>query len=218
MRCCSSPCRTPTQSGWLSCGTGRPASTSRKTGSPTAQYFDIKTRHRGFEQLAIAIGANANLAGDREPERVGTIRVSSNLLPMLGAGALHGQLFGPQHDAPGQPPTAVLSHGLWSRRYGADPTVVGRTILINGQPVTVAGVLASGFSLPREVLPTLGVVADGDLYLPLPMAADAASIRTQEDYNIMGTLAPGVAAEAAQVTSLVLVPFPETPTHPPSRR
>ena len=165
----------------------------------TAQYFDIKTRHRGFEQLAIAIGANANLTGDSEPERVGTIRVSSNLLPMLGAGALHGQLFGPQHDTPGQPPTAVLSHGLWSRRYGADPAVVGRTILVNGQPVTVAGVLMRGFSLPREVLPTLGVVADGDLYLPLPMAADAASIRTREDYNIMGTLAPGVTAQAAQI-------------------
>jgi len=56
-----------------------------------------------------------------------------------------------------------------------------------------------GFSLPREVLPTLGVVADGDLYLPLPMAADAASIRTREDYNIMGTLAPGVTAQAAQI-------------------
>src|SRR6185295_9480663 len=50
----------------------------------TAQYFDIKAGHRGFEQLAIAIGANYNLTGDGEPERIGVIRVSSNLLPMLG--------------------------------------------------------------------------------------------------------------------------------------
>jgi predicted permease len=58
--------------------------------------------------------------------------------------------------------------------------------------------LAAGFSLPREVLPTLGVVADGDVYLPLPLAAGAATVRTREDYNIIGTLAPGVTAGAAQ--------------------
>src|SRR5260370_40127323 len=58
-----------------------------------AQYLDIKAGHRGFEQLAIAIGANYNLTGDGEPERVGVIRVSSNLLPMLGARALRGRLF-----------------------------------------------------------------------------------------------------------------------------
>src|SRR3954451_1638997 len=51
----------------------------------TAQYFDVRTRHHGFDDLAIAIGANYNLTGDGEPERIGTIRASANLLPMLGA-------------------------------------------------------------------------------------------------------------------------------------
>ena len=51
----------------------------------TAQYFDIKTSHSGFEELAIALGVNSNLIGDGEPARVGVIRVSPNLLPMLGA-------------------------------------------------------------------------------------------------------------------------------------
>lgn len=164
----------------------------------TAQYFDIKSRHRGFADVAIALGANANLTGDRMPERVGTIRVSSGLLPMMGAEAQLGRLFRPEDDTPGQAPTAVLSHGLWTRRYGADPNVTGRTIDINGQPHTVVGVVRKGFSLPREVLPTLGVVADGDIYLPLPMAADAATIRTREDFNIVAVLAPGVTVAAAQ--------------------
>jgi predicted permease len=164
----------------------------------TAQYFDIKTRHRGFEQLAIALGFNANLTGDGTPERVGTIRVSSNLLPMLGAQAAQGRLFRAEDDGPGQAPTAILSHGLWTRRYGGAPSIVNRTIQINGQPVTVVGVLPANFSLPREVLPTLGVVADGDIYLPLPLAVDAATIRTREDYNIIGTLSAGVSLTAAQ--------------------
>src|SRR5215510_12930082 len=51
----------------------------------TAQYFDIKTSHHGFEQVAIAIGGNYNLTGHGDPERVGAVRISSNLLPMLGA-------------------------------------------------------------------------------------------------------------------------------------
>lgn len=164
----------------------------------TAQYFDIRTRHTGFDHLAIALGANANLTGDGEPIRVGTIRVSSNLLPMLGAEPVVGRLFEPAEDVPGTLPTAILSHGLWTRRFGQDADVVNRVLTINGQPYTVAGVLPSSFSLPREVLPTLGVVADGDIFLPLPLAADAATVRTREDFNIIGVLKPGVTTEAAQ--------------------
>jgi len=164
----------------------------------TAQYFDIKTRHRGFDNLAIALGSNVNLTGNGVPERVGAIRVSSGLLPMLGAQAKYGRLFVPEDDSPGQAPTAILSHGLWTRRYGGDPGIITRTIHINGQPYSVVGVLPDGFSLPREVLPTLGVVANSDIFLPLPLPANAATIRTREDYNIIGTLAPGVAVTTAQ--------------------
>jgi predicted permease len=164
----------------------------------TAQYFDIKTRHRGFDQLAIALGSNVNLTGDGVPERVGAIRVSSGLLPMLGAQARYGRLFVADDDLPGQKPAAILSHGLWTRRYGADPSIVTRTIHINGQPYSVVGVLPDGFSLPREVLPTLGVVTSSDIFLPLPLPANANTIRTREDYNIIGTLARGVSVSAAQ--------------------
>src|SRR5437868_6251898 len=58
-----------------------------------AQYFDIKAGHQGFEQVGAAIGATYNLTGDGEPERVGAVRVSSNLMPMLGVRALSGRLF-----------------------------------------------------------------------------------------------------------------------------
>ncbi|HET9365901.1 MAG TPA: ABC transporter permease, partial [Candidatus Angelobacter sp.] len=67
----------------------------------TAQYFDIKNGHGGFEQLAIAIGGNFNLTGQGDPERVGAMRVSSSLLPMLGAQPLQGRLFTPEEDSPG---------------------------------------------------------------------------------------------------------------------
>ena len=79
----------------------------------TAQYLDIKTGHSGFEQIAIAIGGNYNLTGEGEPERVGVIRVSSSLLPMLGARAARGRLFVPEEDLAGRPATAVLTNGMW---------------------------------------------------------------------------------------------------------
>jgi hypothetical protein len=164
----------------------------------TAQYFDIKTAHQGFDEVAIAIGGNYNLTGEGEPERIGTVRVSSNLLPMLGARPALGRLFTANEDAAGGSGVAVLNHGTWVRRYGSDPTVVGRSMTLNGQPFQIIGVLSSSFSLPREVLPTLGGAENAEVLLHLPLAADAASARNREDYNIIGKLKPGVTEAAAQ--------------------
>jgi predicted permease len=164
----------------------------------TAQYFDIKNGHSGFEQVAIAIGGNYNLTGKGDPERVGTIKVSSDLLPMLGTRAQLGRLFLEEDDRPGRTPSALLSYGMWSRRYGSDPNILGQIIHLNGLPYEVVGVLPRAFSLPREVMPTLDGAEQAEVLLPLPLAADAAQIRDHEDYNIVGKLKPGVSVRQAQ--------------------
>jgi predicted permease len=164
----------------------------------TAQYFDIKNGHSGFEQLAIAIGGNMNLTGNGEPERIGTIRVSSNLLPMLGVEPGNGRIFRSEEDGPGRPRTALLSYGMWARRFGSDEGVLGKSITLNGQPYQVIGILPRTFSLPREVLPTLGGAEQADILLPLPLPPAAAQIRDREDYNILGKLKPGVPLQQAQ--------------------
>src|ERR1700745_4334302 len=84
----------------------------------TAQYFDIRNGHHGFEQVAIAIGGNYNLTGQGGPEGVGSIRLSSSLLPMLGQRAAFGRLFIPEEDLPDRTATAVLSYGTWARQFG----------------------------------------------------------------------------------------------------
>ena len=164
----------------------------------TAQYFDIRTSQSGLEEVAIAIGANANLTGDGEPERIGAIRTSSNLLPMLGARAEIGRLLTKAEDAEGGPASVVLGHGTWVRRFGSDPSVVGRKVTINGEPYEIVGVLPASFALPREVMPTLGGAPDADIVLPLPLGTKAAGVRTREDYNIIGRLTRGVTLAAAQ--------------------
>jgi predicted permease len=165
----------------------------------TAQYFDIKNGQQSFEHVAIAIGGNYNLTGDgAEPERVGTIRVSSGLLPMLGVQPALGRLFTPEEDHAGSAATALLGYGTWMRRYGGDPNIVGRRLVLNGQPHQIVGVLPATFSLAREVVPTLGGAENAELMVPLPLAADAPQIRTAEDYNIVAKLKAGVSVAQAQ--------------------
>src|SRR6202789_3785635 len=185
----------------------------------TAQYFDIKNGHHGFEQVAIAIGGNYNLTGSGEPERVGTIRVSSSLLPMLGQRAALGRLFVPDEDLPGRTATAVLSYGTWARRFGSDPGVLGRKIILNGASYEVVGVMPHSFSLPREVMPTLDGAEQAEILLPLPLPANAAQNRDHEDYNILGKLKPRVSVEQAQaemdtITARLRHEFPEV--YPPN--
>ena len=185
----------------------------------TAQYFDIKTEHHGLEQVAIAIGGNDNLTGQGEPERVGTIRVSSNLLPMLGLRAASGRLFVADEDSPGHPATALLSYGMWARHYGSDPHMIGKSITVNGTPYQVVGIMPEDFSLPREVMPTLDGAEQADILLPLPLPADASRNRDHEDYNIIGKLKPGVSIKQAQaemdtITAHLRRDYPET--YPPN--
>jgi predicted permease len=185
----------------------------------TAQYFDIKNGHHGFEQVAIAIGGNYNLTGSGEPERVGTIRVSSSLLPMLGQKAALGRVFLPEEDQPGRTATTILSYGTWARRFGSDPGILGKKIYLNGVPYEIVGVMPRSFSLPREVMPTLDGAEQAEILLPLPLPANAAQNRDHEDYNIMGKLRPGVSVPQAQaemdtITARLRQQFPEQ--YPPN--
>lgn len=164
----------------------------------SAQYFDIKNNHHGFEQVGLAIGGNYNLTGEGEPERVGVVRVSSNLLPLLGAQPAQGRLFNPDDDRYGGPNVAVLGYGIWTRRYASNPHMVGRHITINTHDYEVIGVLPKSFSLPREVMPTLDGAEQCDLLLPMPQIPTLATDRGHEDYNIVGKLKPGVTLEQAR--------------------
>jgi predicted permease len=169
----------------------------------TAQYVDIRAA-ASLDQAAIVYGANETIAGDGEPERIATLRVSSNLFPMLGAKPLLGRLLLPEDDVQTPAASAVLGYGTWVRRYGRDPAVIGRHLELNGRSFQIVGVLPESFSLPHEVVPTLGVAADADLVIPLPLAPSAAQARNREDFNVIGRLKPGrsVADLEADMTAL----------------
>jgi predicted permease len=164
----------------------------------TAQYFDIKNGHHGLEQVALAIGGNENLTGTGDPERIGTIHVTGNLFGMLGVQPRLGRLLQPYEDDPGHAATAVLSYGMWTRRFNADRRVLGKSITLNGKSYEIVGVLPRSFALPREVLPTLGGAEQADILVPLVLGPGAATNRDHEDYNIIGKLKPGVSVTQAR--------------------
>jgi len=117
---------------------------------------------------------------------------------MLGVTADKGRLFVSGEDVKGSSGTAVLSYGFWVRRYGSDPQVIGKSLTVNGSTYQVIGILPRGFSLPREVLPTLGGAEQAEILLPLPLGQDAPQDRDHEDYNIVAKLKPGVSLQQSQ--------------------
>jgi len=111
-------------------------------------FRDWQKLNHTFETMACYRYDDLNLTGTARPERLNIIQASANLLPMLGAQPLLGRLFGPGDDHGQAQRTVVLSHGLWRRRFESDPEIVGRPVLLDGEPYTVVGVLPEGFCFP----------------------------------------------------------------------
>jgi len=162
------------------------------------EYMDIKTRNHVFEETALAQGRTVTLTGIDQPERVEIINGTTSLFHMLGAHAFIGRLFVPQEDLPGQPVTALLSYGFWKSKFGANPSILGTTLTLNGKQAAIVGVLTPSFSLSHEVMPTVGGVDHGDVFMPLPLAPDAVNDRGNENFNVLARMKPGVTPQEAQ--------------------
>src|SRR5829696_156148 len=113
-------------------------------------FRDYQQRSRSFALLAAGsgaqvVGATGALTGPGgEPERVDVSPITANFLPLLGVDPLHGRHFTAEEEAVGGPQVVILSYGLWIRRYGGDPSIVGRSIRLDGRDQTVVGVMPKG--------------------------------------------------------------------------
>ncbi|HYL62875.1 MAG TPA: ABC transporter permease [Candidatus Methylomirabilis sp.] len=162
------------------------------------EYLDVQRENHSFEQMALAQGRTFVLTGREEPERIGGVRTQSSLLEMLGAKPLLGRLLLPEDDKPGKAAVAILSERIWKQLFNTDPGIIGKTIVLNGNPFLVAGVLQRSFMLNAEVMPSEGPMDKMDIFAPLPLGADAEKNRGDENYNIMVRLRPGVSVKQAQ--------------------
>src|SRR5580692_7147734 len=162
------------------------------------QYVDLKNENHSFEQMALAQIRPVTLTGREQPEHLDGIKAQSTLLTMLGGKAQLGRLLLPEEDMPGKPPVVVLTDRVWRRLFNADPQIIGKTIVLDSEPFTVVGILQRGFRLSGEVMPAEGPMDRVDVFRPFPLAADAATNRRDENYNILVKLKPGVTVQQAQ--------------------
>src|SRR3989442_1358835 len=125
--------------------------TPRAAVSPP-NFLDWRDLNRTFDGLAAYRPWGFVLTGDGEPERVLGARVSANLFSLLGVAALHGRTFLPGEDRIGSDTVVLVSEELWRRRFGADASLVGRSLRLDDRRFTVAGIIPAGFGLPEAAL------------------------------------------------------------------
>ena len=151
-------------------------------------FSDWRTQNGTFVEMAGFTGANLNLTGDGEPEQVTGCRAGDRLFDTLGVNPQLGRWFSSDEQLDGKDGVAILSYGLWQRRFGGDPAVLGRQIQVNGLPRTVIGVMPPRFAFPDRA----------ELYIPLAPAADLREARSAFWLPVIGRLKPGVSIAQAQ--------------------
>jgi predicted permease len=152
-------------------------------------FVDWKERGRGLSGMAAHVDGLADLTGEAEPERVPTARVTANFFRVLGVEALHGRTFASGEDEPGPDRVVVVGYGVWQRRFGGDPGLVGRSIDLDGEAHVVTGILPPSFwFLDRDI----------ELFRPLVLASEEMRTRSRHFLTVVARLEPGVSLDRAR--------------------
>jgi putative ABC transport system permease protein len=164
-------------------------------------FVAIREQSQVFEDLSATSYYLYNLTADDSPERLMGMRVSDNFFSVLGVSPAIGRVILPEEDRTGTQRVVILSHGLWQRRFGSDAGIVGKSLALNGEAYTVAGVMPPDFQYPPPFNITMAStwysMPKADLWVPLPKAATQTSVGSR-NYHLIGRLKPGVSPAQAQ--------------------
>ena len=154
-----------------------------------ASYLELRRQSKSFEQIAAFTSRDFNLTGAGEPERLQSQIVSATLFSLLRVSPVAGRTFTEEDDREGAPRVAILSHGLWERRFGARADLIGQTLTLDDQSYTVVGIMPPGFDFPTK---------ETELWAPLVLPASSVNDRGSFYLSGIARLNPGVALTAAQ--------------------
>ncbi|HEU0178676.1 MAG TPA: ABC transporter permease [Blastocatellia bacterium] len=155
------------------------------------EFKDFKEQCRAFEQMAAYDVRNLSLTGVEEPELLPGAFVSPQSFALLGVQPALGRAFQAEEDQPGREQVAILSHALWQRRFGADAGLLGRSVTLDGKPVTVIGVMPGDFRFPENEV---------QVWLPLVITADLLTENNRGSHylNVIARLKPDVTVTQAK--------------------
>lgn len=161
-----------------------------RTNFSVPEYCDYRDQNTLFEGLAAVASFNPSLSDSGRAERVQGVRMTANAFSLFGIRPFLGRTLVAADDRSGAPPVVVISHSLWSRRYGKDPGVIGRSVNLNGETRDIVGVLPDSFALPN---------LDSDIVVPLQPDSDPRrNARNSVNFlRMMGRLKPAVTLEQA---------------------
>src|SRR6266851_2628658 len=164
--------------------------TRTRIGNSPPDFYRLRESNQSFSAVAALYRNPVNLTGGQEPQRVRAIVASAELLPVLGVAPALGRGFSRDDERWGSHRVAILGDGLWHSRFGGDPAIVGRSITLDGQPYTVAGVLPPGFSWLGN---------EAQLLLPLSFEPGD-NLNSHNNYfmAVIGRLRRGVTEERAR--------------------
>ena len=151
-------------------------------------FLDWKTQSRSFAALGAYTTTDVALSEGAEPERLRATAVTSGFFEALSVAPAHGRLFAPGEFVSGRDRVAIVSDGVWRRRFGGDPALAGKSIRLDGESYLVAGIMPPGFRFPE---------AGPDLWVPLAFGPDIGTQRGAHYLDVIGRLRPGVTRERA---------------------
>ncbi len=154
------------------------------------EFLDLRDQRGVFSQVAAGNAAFVNLTGVDEPAQLLGAYASAGFFPLLGVQPALGRTFRPEEEVAANRHAVVLTDGIWRRRFGADPRVIGRKVTLSDQPYTVIGVLKDDFH--AGIFP-----AEPDLWLPLTVATGKLPPRDFRGLTVTARLAPGVSVGTA---------------------
>ncbi len=138
------------------------------------EFVDIRDSQKSFSQLAVFAGSSFNIKPGAVPERIDGASVSAAFFTTLGVQPARGRLFLPEDEQPGRDNVVVIGHGLWQRRFGGDPGIVGTALNVNALPHTVVGVAPAGFEFPN----------DAEMWKPLAFSAEALAPNNRGNHGL----------------------------------
>jgi putative ABC transport system permease protein len=174
-----------------------------------ANFYDYQKQNTAFEKLAAFYPTDFNLAETGQPaERLAGVSVTGDYFPLLGVAPELGRVLGPDDDRPGAGQVAVLSNRFWRGHFAADPGVIGRRVRMDGQPVTIVGIMPDSFEEPLY----FGHI---DGWRPMALNSVTRQVRDNNWLLAIGRLKPsaslaGAQAEAAAIATRLAHDFPQT--------
>ena len=171
-----------------------------------ADYFIYSEQNRSFEQFGLWNPDSDTVTGVGEPEQVRALNVTYGTLPALGVKPVLGRLFSPADDQPSAARTIILSYGYWQRKFGGSQSVIGRTIVVDGRPRQIIGVLPQNFHFLDQADPAL---------IALDQLDRSKLMLGQYSYEGIARLRPGVTIEKADADIARMLPIVMRSFSPP---